>query len=116
MWATGRTGMIPIRGLHPTDVPCNAVAKRGEESRECAVQVVAIAATPPLDDPVCGFERIDRRAPAELDLEILVGNMLDVCSMYEAKGFGAGLSRVGQAEPVQVTGHIDPARRGHVET
>ena len=111
--ATDRTGRIAIGPLDAPDVPRHAVAERAEQSREGAVQVVAVAPAPPPHDPLGGFQRVDRRVPAKLYLEVLVGNALDVRPVQEAKRLDAGLARVGEAEPVEVTRHIEPARRGH---
>ncbi len=72
------TSRITIGALNSSDVPRHPETERAEEGRERAVQVVAVATAPQAYDPLGRLERVDRRAPAKLDLEVLVRNALDV--------------------------------------
>lgn len=94
--------------LHASEVPRDGVAELSQESRERPVQVKAVA-TAPAQDPICGLDRIYGCRATELDLEVLVRHLFDVCDVQASETFDAGRALRRHAEPRKVAGSVDPA-------
>ena len=87
-------------------MPDDVVAERLEQQREGAVEVVAVAAAAALQDAPRGVVRVDRRRAAQLDLERLVRDPLDLRGVQRVQALDARWAGVLDAQAAQVGGAV----------
>jgi hypothetical protein len=106
--ADGADGLGVLVVLDAGAMPHDVVAERGEQQRERAVEVEAVAAAVPREHALGRVVRVHRRGPAELDLDRLVRDPLDVGGVQAAQRFRRRRAR-REAEAGEIALGVDGA-------